>query len=108
MNFVGKTVVMRYESGLEVKGYYPSTEELRWQALTGPSQGSEGVERIYSSEIAPNIYFINWLEAGGTTVSQILDMNRSAVTAFVTFDAGDSRQAVFDSGLVTELADEQS
>ncbi len=44
MNFVGKTFIMRYESGLEVKGDYKSSTELEWEAVTGPYQGTKGPE----------------------------------------------------------------
>jgi hypothetical protein len=31
MSFVGKTLLFRYESGLEVKAHYPSETELVWK-----------------------------------------------------------------------------
>ena len=102
MNFVGKKFLFRYESGLEVTGDYMSSTELSWEALTGPSRGAKGVETIYASEVAHNIYFISWLEKSGVSVSQVLDLNRSQVTAFITFDAGEVRQSLFDRGTLTE------
>jgi hypothetical protein len=36
MNFVGRKIIIRYESGLEVKAHYKSATELTWEALTRP------------------------------------------------------------------------
>jgi phenolic acid decarboxylase len=103
MNFVGRKFIIRYESGLEVKAHYKSATELSWEALTGPSKGESGDETIYSSEVAPNIFFISWLEKKGISVSNVLDLNDSIVTAFVTFDTGGGRQSFFDKGVVAEI-----
>jgi phenolic acid decarboxylase len=86
-----------------VKAHYKSATELSWEALAGPSKGTSGDETIYSSEVAPNIFFISWLEKKGISVSNVLDLNDSVVTAFVTFDAADGRQSFFDKGVVAEI-----
>jgi molybdenum cofactor biosynthesis MoaF-like protein len=49
------------------------------------------------------VFFISWLEKSGTSVSQVLDLNKMQVTAFVTFDASNGRQSMFDKGTLTEL-----
>jgi phenolic acid decarboxylase len=105
MNFIGKRIIIRYESGLEVKAHYKSGAELNWEALTGPSKGASGNETIYSSEVAPNVFFISWLENNGVSVSNVLDLNDRRMTAFVTFDAGEGRRSFFDKGVVEEIVE---
>jgi phenolic acid decarboxylase len=105
MNFIGRKIIIRYESGLEVKAHYKSATELTWEALTGPSKWTSGNETIYSSEVAPNVFFINWLENNGISVSNVLDLNNRRMTAFVTFDAGKGRQSFFDKGVVEEIVE---
>jgi phenolic acid decarboxylase len=105
MNFVGKKIIIRYESGLEVKAHYKSATELTWEAPTGPSKVTSGNETIYSSEVAPNVFFISWLENNGVSVSNVLDLNDRRMTAFVTFDAGKGRQSFFDEGVVEEVVE---
>jgi phenolic acid decarboxylase len=105
MNFIGKKIIVRYESGLEVKANYKSATELTWEALTGPSKGTSGNETIYSSEVAPNVFFISWLENNGVSVSNVLDLNNSRMTAFVTFETGNGRQSFFDKGVIEETAE---
>src|SRR5215510_662335 len=105
MNFVGKKIIIRYESGLEVKAHYKSATEFTWEALSGPSIGKSGDETIYSSEVALNVFFISWLENNGVSVSNVLDLNKYRMTAFVTFEAGKGRQSFFDKGVVEEIVE---
>jgi phenolic acid decarboxylase len=102
MRLLGKTLLLRYESGLEVIGHYSDSTEVSWEALTGPAKGSKGRESVNIAEVSPNIFFVNWVEESGTTVSQILDLNKSVVTAYVTFDTPNGRQSIFDKGTLTE------
>lgn len=105
MNFIGRKILIRYESGLEVEAHYKSATELTWVALTGPSKGTSGSETIYSSEVAPGVFFISWLENNGVSVSNVLDLNNRRMTAFVTFDPGNGRQSFFDKGVVEEIVE---
>src|SRR5499426_430748 len=105
MNFIGRKIIIRYESGLEVKAHYKSATELTWEALTGPSKGMSGNETIFSSEVAPNVFFISWLENDGISVSNVLDLNNSRMTAFLTFDMGKGRQSFFDKGIIEEIVE---
>lgn len=104
MTFVGKRVSLRYESGLEVVAEYKSSTEMAWEALTGPSKGTKGNETIFAAEVAPNVFFISWLEKDkGTSVSNVIDLKNLRVTGFVTFDTPQGRQSFFDKGTITEL-----
>lgn len=102
MSFVGKTIVISYDSGLRIQAHYRSDTELTWRALTGPEQGQEGTEEIHAAEVAPDVFFISWLESSGVSVSNVLDFQSKVVFAFVTFDAGGFRQAAFDKGTLQE------
>ena len=103
MALVGKKLLFRYESGLEVVGRYASADTVEWEALTGPAKGTKGTERTHTREVAPGIFFVSWLESSGTTVSQVIDLDTHRVTAFVTYAAGAERQAMLDHGSITEL-----
>jgi len=81
MSFVGKKLLFRYDSGLQVEGHYTSPTALNWRAVEGPPKGQTGAETIHAVEITPGVFFISWLEKGGTSVSQVVDLNRSKVTA---------------------------
>jgi len=102
MNLIGRRLRFHYDSGLEVVGYYSTPTEVFWEALTGPAKGSKGTESVNMAEVAPNVFFVNWVEKSGTTVSQVLDLDKLVVTAFVTFDTPQGRQSMFDKGTLTE------
>lgn len=99
MTLTGKRLRFKYRSGLEVAGIYEAGS-VAWEAFTGPAQGSKGTERTHAAEIAPGIHFVSWVEASGTTVSQVIDLNALAVWCFVTYDTGSGREAMLDSGSV--------
>jgi hypothetical protein len=85
-----------------VTGHFKGVGVLEWEALTGPAKGTKGTEAIHTLEVAPNVFFVSWLENSGTTVSQVLDLGRGRVAGFVTYDAGQGRQNSFDTGTLTE------
>jgi hypothetical protein len=103
MRFEGKKILLRYENGLEIRGDYSSATELKWEALSGPAKGETGIESIQAVQIAPDIFFINWLEKSGITVSQVLDFSRSTVSAFITYNSGSSRKSTLEKGTFTEV-----
>ena len=103
MRFEGKKILLHYENGLEIKGNYKSSTELHWEALSGPAKGEHGTEKIQTIEIAPDIFFINWLEKSGITVSQVLDFSKSTVSAFITYNSGAGRQSTLEKGTFTEV-----
>ncbi len=103
MSFVGRTIVISYDSGLEVRAHYQSATQLTWEALTGPSKGQRGTETIHVAEVAPEVFFISWLENKGVSVSNVVDFRSKRVVAFATFDAGQARQAMFDKGALKEV-----
>jgi hypothetical protein len=99
----GTTVVLTYDSGLRVRGKY-GPDTLEWEALEGPDRGATGTERTYVREIGPGTYFVSWLEASGTTVSQVLDLPAGSVLSFITYEDEGERMALLDAGSV-ELID---
>jgi hypothetical protein len=103
MGFVGKTVVIRYESGLEIQAHYESDTRMIWTALSGPQEGQQGTERIHAEEVAPDVYFISWVEDSGVTVSNVLNFHTHGAFAFVTFDAGGARRPAVEKGVFREV-----
>ena len=96
----GQSLRLEYESGLRVLGHYRSASRLDWEALSPPETGKTGTEQIHAAEVAPGVYFVSWLEAGGVTVSQVLDLPRGLVRSFVTYPTPQGRQCAFDAGRI--------
>lgn len=102
MILVGKRLLLRYESGLEVQATYHSASSMTWEALAGPAKGTRGTENITTAEVAPQVFFVSWVEKSGTTVSNVIDLVHSRVSAFVTFETPEGRQSVFDKGTLAQ------
>ena len=102
--YAGRTIHIRYESGLEVEARYDSPTRMSWRALRGPAEGQSGTETIHAAEIAPSVFFISWVEREkGFTVSNVVDFPRRRITAFVTWDEGNGREASLDTGTFEEI-----
>jgi len=103
MAFIGKKILLRYESGLDVVAEYKTATEMTWKAMSGAAKGSSSTEEIYAAEVAPDVFFISWLEKEkGISVSNVIDFANKKVTAFVTFESAQGRQSFFDKGTVVE------
>lgn len=100
MTLTGRTLTLTYQSGLIVRGTY-GADSVSWEALSGPAQGRTGTERTYVHALSPTTYFVSWVEASGTTVSQVLDLDSRRVWAFVTYPTGATREAMMDRGTIS-------
>ena len=47
---------------------------------------AEGTNRMVVKKIDGTKFFVNWIEKDGTTVSQVIDLEKKTVEAFLTFD----------------------
>jgi len=103
LSFVGKSVVIRYESGLELQAHYESDTRMTWTALSGPQEGQQGTESISAEEVAPGVFFISWVEENGVTVSNVLNFHSHRAFAFVTFDVGGARRSAVEKGVFHEV-----
>jgi phenolic acid decarboxylase len=103
VNFAGRRLRLVYDSGIEIEGHYVSDSELIWKAIAGPPAGQSGTEQIQAAEVAPDVFFISWVEEGGLTLSQVLNLKDMKVISFVTMDMGGRRSGMLQSGTVTEV-----
>jgi hypothetical protein len=53
--------------------------------------------------VLKRVHFISWLEHNGLTVSQVLDLNKMVVCAFITFETVEGRQCAFDKGTLADV-----
>ena len=103
MTLEGRKFLYTYKSGLRVEGEFLSGSRVAWRALSGPAAGNSGTEAANIVEVRPDLWFVSWVEASGTTVSQLLDVHLMSVTGFVTFDAGGARRGMLDTGALSEI-----
>ena len=82
----GHCVEQVYENGVTYRISFQCDRTLRWEALAGPDAGQVAIQLYDSVQIAPNIYFITWLEEGGAVVSQVVDYNQMIVYTSLACD----------------------
>jgi hypothetical protein len=86
INLAGHCIEQLYDNGLTYKLSFECARTLRREVLAGPDAGQAAIQLYDSVEIAPNIYFITWVEEGGLVVSQVADFNRMIVYTSLTCD----------------------
>lgn len=102
----GKKLDVKYETGFHFIMEYIKEGKLKWTSVGEVEDGgpSEEVESYQVKEIGDEEYFVNWVEEGGLTVSQVLNLKEGKVTAFLTWSddsARGGRGTLLQSGEVT-------
>lgn len=100
---IGKSYRIIFEDGYVFNVTYIDESHLHWEGIEGPSKGLAGDEKMTYRQLAPGLFFVNWLEESGVSVSQILDLNKMIVHSFTTYEKNGKRQELFRSGTLTPL-----
>lgn len=82
----GQRIEQIYENGVTFLISFQCDRTLRWEAVAGPDAGQVAIRLYDSVQIAPNIYFITWLEEGEAVISQVADYNRMIVYTSLACD----------------------
>ncbi|WP_081417521.1 MoaF-related domain-containing protein [Paenibacillus sp. Soil522] len=101
--FIGKSYRIIFEDGYVFNATYIDESHLHWEEIEGPFKGLAGDEKMTYRQLAPGLFFVNWLEETGVSVSQVLDLNKMIVHAFMTYEKNGKRQELFHSGTLTPL-----
>lgn len=93
LSLLGRTARIIYpEFEAEVSYYKDST--LTWKIRESDDLVRSGTEQVEFRDLGAGIYFLNWLEEDGISVSQVIDIKRNEVKAFITYsDPGSIRGA---------------
>lgn len=89
-NIVGKKVEIEYPI-MSVEASYTSDSTLHWKT-TRDGLVSEGDEQVTYKKVGNGLYFINWIEKDGITVSQVIDFNKKIISAFMSYHNPDSER----------------
>jgi len=54
-------------------------QECTWIGLEGKFAGRSGTQACGQIEVAPNIFFVTWLESEGEVVTQVINLNAKTV-----------------------------
>lgn len=66
--------------------HFKSEDTLHWHCVEGDEKGSEADETYHVHQLADNTFFISWIEADGTGVSQVLNLDEMSIHCFLKID----------------------
>ncbi|WP_437918002.1 MoaF-related domain-containing protein [Sphingobacterium sp. LRF_L2] len=99
---IGKKAVLTYPK-LRAEVEYIDENTLHWSQATADGSKIEGTEKVSYKQINNHQFFLNWIEADGFTVSQVIDLKTNKVTAYLSYGDENSerggRTADFAEGM---------
>lgn len=85
INIIGKQATIEYPD-FRADMTYSSDSVLHWKTTAkADNKVEEGTENFSYKKIAKNIFFLNWIEKDGTTISQVIDCNRQQVSVYLSY-----------------------
>jgi len=91
--YVGKTIDVKYDSGLHYTIEYVDEKTLKWTALADGVAGADesGTETFYCFEAADDVFAFDWIEEEGISVSQVINFGTLEVYSFIAWNNPASR-----------------
>lgn len=85
ITLIGHMATLSYP-GLTANVKYLNDSTIYWKTTDEKDSVAEGTNRMVMKKIDGTKFFVSWIEKDGTTVSQIIDLEKKIVEAFLTFD----------------------
>lgn len=105
---VGKRLHLRFPENVSTVEYL-SHKHLFWRSKDSVHGSKEGEDNYSVIRIGASVFFVNWVEADGTTVSQVLDLKEHTCQTFLTSNIfskkKDKRVTVVLSGTIEKIED---
>lgn len=95
---VGKRLYLEFASNSSVVEYL-SPRYLFWSSQDSVHGYKEGEDNYHAVRIGTHVFFVNWVEDDGTTVSQVLDLKERTCQAFLTSHLYSDKES--DRGTIT-------
>lgn len=85
LELIGKTLLLKYSTGMMAEVSYVSPTAVHWATFENGEATGEGDEELTYRRLNGYQFFLSWIEADGSSVSQVVDLKGFTVTAFLTF-----------------------
>ena len=85
ITLIGHKALLSYP-GLTANVKYLNDSTIYWKTTDEKGSVAEGTNRMVVKKIDGTKFFVSWIEKDGTTVSQVIDLEKKTVEAFLTFD----------------------
>lgn len=80
----GKTAKITYpDFSAEVQ--YLNDSTLHWKSVDNTGKTNEATEHVSCKQLNNHLYFLNWIEKDGLTVSQVINTKNGEVDAFLSY-----------------------
>lgn len=83
-NLIGKKAVLTYPE-LTAEVHYIAENQIHWKTTDPQGNTAEQTNELTYKVINEHLFFLNWIEDDGTTVSQTIDTKGNSVKAYLTF-----------------------
>ena len=80
---IGKRLSLHFPTNSSTVEYI-SDSHLFWSSCDSVHGHKEGEDNYHAVRIGSSVFFVNWVEDDGTTVSQVLDLKARTCQAFIT------------------------
>ena len=105
---VGKRLHLHFPTNSSTVEYI-SDDHLFWSSRDSVHGHKESEDTYHAVRIGSSVFFVNWVEADGTTVSQVLDLKEHTCQTFLTSNIfskkKDKRVTVVLSGTIEKIED---
>ena len=105
---VGKRLHLHFPTNSSTVEYI-SDDHLFWSSRDSIHGYKEGEDTYHAVRIDSSVFFVNWVEADGTTISQVLDLKEHTCQTFLTSNIfskkKDKRVTVVLSGTIEKIED---
>lgn len=105
---VGKRLHLHFPTNSSTVEYI-SDDHLFWSSRDSVHGYKEGEDTYHAVRIDSSVFFVNWVETDGTTVSQVLDLKEHTCQTFLTSNIfskkKDKRVTVVLSGTIEKIED---
>ena len=85
ITLIGHMATLSYP-GLTANVKYLNDSTIYWKTTDEKDSVAEGTNRMVMKKIDGTKFFVSWIEKDGTTVSQVIDVEKKTVEAFLTSD----------------------
>ena len=85
ITLIGHMATLSYP-GLTANVKYLNDSTIYWKTTDEKDSVAEETNRMVVKKIDGTKFFVSWIEKDGTTVSQVIDLEKKTVEAFLTFD----------------------
>jgi len=96
-DLIGMTGKITY-TNFQAKVNYLNDSTIHWKTVDAKGVVAQETEHVSYQKLNDHLYFLNWMEKSGLTVSQVIDIQNMEVTAYLTY-----KDTTVPSGRKTEF-----